>query len=101
MIRKGRVLAVSVLFVLGTGVAAAAEQAADHLAQALSSYTTFQAAFTQVISDEQGRVMQESSGELKARRPGLFYWKTDPPANQIIVSDGKTVELYDPDLEQV
>lgn len=101
MIRTGRVLAASALLMMGAGVAAAAEQAADRLAQALSSYSTFQAAFTQVVSDEQGRVMQESSGDLKARRPGLFYWKTDPPANQIIVSDGKTVELYDPDLEQV
>ena len=45
--------------------------------------------------------MQQTTGNLKAKRPGLFYWETDPPANQFIVSDGETVELYDPDLEQV
>ncbi len=38
---------------------------------------------------------------MKAKRPGLFYWKTSAPLSQFIVSDGETVEVYDPDLEQV
>ncbi|MGM0569189.1 outer membrane lipoprotein chaperone LolA [Marinobacter sp.] len=102
MIKTGRALLGSLaLLLMTTGVATSAESAADRLADALSSYSTFQAGFTQVVADEQGRVMQESTGNLKAKRPGLFYWETDPPANQFIVSNGETVELYDPDLEQV
>ncbi|MCK7544676.1 outer membrane lipoprotein chaperone LolA [Marinobacter bryozoorum] len=102
MIKTGRALLGSLAALLmTTSLASADEGAADRLADALSRYSTFQAAFTQVVADEQGRVMQETTGNLKARRPGLFYWETDPPANQFIVSDGETVELYDPDLEQV
>lgn len=102
MIKTGRALLGSLAALLmTTSLASADEGAADRLADALGRYSTFQAAFTQVVADEQGRVMQETTGNLKARRPGLFYWETDPPANQFIVSDGETVELYDPDLEQV
>ena len=35
------------------------------------------------------------------KRPGLFRWHTDEPMEQLLVSDGKQVWLYDPDLEQV
>lgn len=101
MIKVGRTLLATATLVLFSGVAWAQEQAADRLADTLSSYATFQAAFTQTVADVRGRVIQESSGNLKAKRPGLFYWETQPPANQFIVSDGETVQLYDPDLEQV
>lgn len=102
MNKTGRVILASfALLLFATGAVRAEQQAADRLASALGGYSTFQAAFTQVVADEQGRVMQETTGNLKAKRPGLFYWETDPPANQFIVSDGETVELYDPDLEQV
>lgn len=101
MIKAGRTLLATATLALFSGVAWAQDQAADRLADILSSYSTFQAAFSQTVADDRGRVIQESSGNLKAKRPGLFYWETDPPANQFIVSDGETVELYDPDLEQV
>lgn len=76
-------------------------RAAANLSELLGEYATFQASFNQEVSDERGRLIQESQGQLKARRPGLFYWETEPPANQYIVSDGQRVEVYDPDLEQV
>ncbi len=34
------------------------------------------------------------------QRPGLFYWHTEATAEQTMVSDGKKVTLWDPDLEQ-
>lgn len=34
------------------------------------------------------------------QRPGLFYWHTEAPNEQTMVSDGKKVTLWDPDLEQ-
>jgi len=34
-------------------------------------------------------------------RPGKFYWRTETPFPQTVVSDGETLWLYDPDLEQV
>ena len=45
--------------------------------------------------------MQETAGELSLKRPGLFRWHTDQPMEQLLVSNGKKVWLYDPDLEQV
>ena len=35
------------------------------------------------------------------KRPGLFRWHTDAPMEQLLVSNGEKVWLYDPDLEQV
>jgi outer membrane lipoprotein carrier protein len=101
MIKAGRTLMATATLMLLSTAAGAQEPAADRLADTLSSYSTFQAVFNQTVADDRGRIMQESSGNLKAKRPGLFYWETEPPANQFIVSDGDTVKLYDPDLEQV
>ncbi len=43
---------------------------------------------------------QTFSGVMKVARPGKFYWETLKPAKQTIVTTGKTVWIYDPDLEQ-
>ncbi|HTN32851.1 MAG TPA: outer membrane lipoprotein chaperone LolA [Marinobacter sp.] len=75
--------------------------AADNLASMLKSYETYQADFIQIVVNERGHHVQESRGSLKAKRPGLFYWETSAPMPQFVVSNGSTVEVYDPDLEQV
>jgi len=95
-------LAVAVLF---TGFAAAKEagsaSAADELASLLEGYESYQADFIQIVVNENGNKVQETRGTLKAKRPGLFYWETSAPLSQFVVSNGETVEVYDPDLEQV
>lgn len=75
--------------------------AAGELASVLKSYKSFQADFIQIVVNERGHHVQETRGSLKAKRPGLFYWETSAPLSQFVVSDGDTVEVYDPDLEQV
>ena len=37
---------------------------------------------------------------MKVERPGKFYWETTSPAKQTIVTTGKVVWIYDPDLQQ-
>ena len=37
---------------------------------------------------------------MSVKRPGLFYWHTDAPNEQTMISDGQKVTLWDPDLEQ-
>jgi outer membrane lipoprotein carrier protein len=95
-------LGVAVLF---TGFAAAKEagsaSAADELASLLEGYESYQADFIQIVVNENGNKVQETRGTLKAKRPGLFYWETSAPLSQFVVSNGETVEVYDPDLEQV
>ena len=76
-------------------------QPAADLAQLLKGYRTFEASFIQIVVNDNGQNTQETRGELKAKRPGLFYWETSSPHSQFIVSNGEEVEVYDPDLEQV
>lgn len=77
------------------------KDAAGKLASLLRSYQSYQADFIQIVVNESGNRVQETRGALKAKRPGLFYWETSAPLSQFIVSNGETVEVYDPDLEQV
>ncbi|KIQ04943.1 MULTISPECIES: outer membrane lipoprotein chaperone LolA [Pseudomonas] len=77
------------------------EAAVQRLTQLLNQAQTITARFSQLSLDGSGTQLQETSGELALKRPGLFRWHTDEPMEQLLVSDGKQVWLYDPDLEQV
>jgi outer membrane lipoprotein carrier protein len=70
------------------------------LGQLLGS-DTITARFSQLTLDGSGTQLQETAGEMSVKRPGLFYWHTDAPNEQLMVSDGQKVSLWDPDLEQV
>src|SRR5690606_41802687 len=37
---------------------------------------------------------------ISLKRPRKFRWHTDPPLEQLLISDGEKIWLYDPDLEQ-
>lgn len=78
--------------------------AADPLAELLALLTPVKglsATFTQDTFNAQDVVLQHNEGELKAQEPNRFYWKTAEPFPQEIVTDGKTLWVYDPDLAQV
>lgn len=87
------------LLVISTPVLA--ETASQDLAELLRHVDTFSAKFKQTLISAKGQTLQQIDGNLKAKRPGLFYWYTSPPLEQEIVTDGEQVWLYDPDLEQV
>lgn len=70
------------------------------LVEKLGKINTFSGTFVQYSVDQKGARIQESRGELKADRSGLFYWHTSEPLEQTVVSNGKEVTVYDPDLEQ-
>src|SRR3990167_7297198 len=67
----------------------------------LSQAQTLTARFSQLTLDGSGTQLQETAGELSLKRPGLFRWHTDEPQEQLLVSNGQQVWLYDPDLQQV
>jgi len=101
-------LATALFAMILTGAATAAvsdatarKDAATQLAALLGSYETYQADFIQIVVGNGGERIQESRGSMKAKRPGLFYWKSKAPMAQHIVSNGDEVSMYDPDLEQV
>ena len=72
----------------------------SQLVEKLSKINTFSGTFVQYSVDQKGARINESRGELKADRSGLFYWHTTEPLEQTVVSNGKEVTVYDPDLEQ-
>lgn len=57
--------------------------------------------FHQLVTDKQGRKVQEVDGEMQLKRPNKFRWDYNKPYEQQIISDGKQVWLYDPELAQV
>jgi outer membrane lipoprotein carrier protein len=70
------------------------------LTQLLETSKTLTANFSQLTLDGSGTQLQETRGDMVLQRPGLFYWHTEAPNEQTMVSDGKKVTLWDPDLEQ-
>jgi len=95
-----RMLLVSALAMASVS-AVADDQAVKSLTQLLEKSQTLTGRFSQLTLDGSGTQLQETSGEMALQRPGLFNWHTDAPQEQLMVSDGKKVSLWDPDLEQV
>lgn len=94
-------LAALCLFSLPAMVMADEDAAAQRLNTLLSNASTMTADFSQMTLSANGASMQETTGNLALKRPGMFRWHTDAPAEQELVSNGQTIWLYDPDLEQV
>lgn len=92
----GRVL---LLAVLVPGVAGAAS--VEVLKGMLEQTTTARARFAQMVLDKNLKMVQQATGTMQFSRPGKFRWEYDKPHEQLIVSDGKRVWLYDKDLNQV
>jgi outer membrane lipoprotein carrier protein len=57
--------------------------------------------FVQQVYDSNGKLKESSSGRVAMSAPRLFRWEYVKPYPQLIVADGKTVWVFDPDLEQV
>lgn len=90
-----------VLILLSSSVSAEAKQSPlQELVETLNRIDTISGTFVQYSVDQRGARVQESRGELKAERGGKFYWHTFEPLEQVVVSDGSEVTIYDPDLEQ-
>src|SRR5690554_1697528 len=89
------------LSLLSPAVSAEDQSAAERLNELLSQAQTMTGGFSQMTLSSNGASLQETTGSLALKRPGMFRWHTDPPLEQILVSNGEKIWLYDPDLEQV
>lgn len=67
----------------------------------LTALQSLDANFVQATRDNNGRTLQELKGTLIVAKPGKMRWQTTPPFEQLVVSDGELVWIYDMDLEQV
>lgn len=57
--------------------------------------------FRQQVFTPTGKLKETSSGRVAVSAPRLFRWEYKAPFEQLIVADGKTVWVFDPDLKQV
>lgn len=98
---------ISIWLIIGIGLlttinaSAKSTDAATRLQQLLSNYQKFSSQFEQQVISEDGRKIQQTKGELLLEKPNRFRWTTKQPFPQEIISDGKYLWIYDPDLEQV
>ena len=97
--------------VFAAPVAASAQQATSSLVQQLAGLQRLTADFEQSTKTTNNKTVQKKGltvqhmnqtfkGVMKVERPGKFYWETTSPAKQTIVTTGKVVWIYDPDLQQ-
>ena len=96
-----RMLLLTVLSFTCVTAVADDEIAVQRLTELLNQAETITARFSQLTLDGSGTQLQETAGQLALKRPGLFRWHTDEPMEQLLVSNGEKVWLYDPDLQQV
>ena len=96
-----RMLLLTVLSFTSVAAMADDEVAVQRLTELLNQAQTINARFSQLTLDGSGTQLQETAGQLALKRPGLFRWHTDAPMEQLLVSNGEKVWLYDPDLQQV
>jgi len=97
MIKKTS-LALILLIVTGTVLA---QSAAEKLQGYLQQMQTLEGNFQQLTLDARGERLQETQGSVQLAKPGRFYWSTEQPFPQMLISNGATLWVYDPDLEQV
>lgn len=61
---------------------------------------SFQGRFQQVDQNSDGQPVK-ATGEIYYLKPGKMRWVYAPPNDQVLVTDGKTVWLHDPILDNV
>ena len=77
------------------------QNAIKDLQQLLSKVKSFTSRFVQEAQNGQGKVLQSIKGKMDVAKPGKLRWQTEGVYEQLVISDGKSLWIYDQDLEQV
>jgi outer membrane lipoprotein carrier protein len=106
MVYQGEINMKKILALIATlfflfSIAYAGDKDSADLQSRLSSLRTLKANFKETVSDEDGGILQISSGVVTIKKPGYFRWEILSPSPQLIVTDGSRVWIYDEDLAQV
>jgi len=83
---------------LAAGVAA--DDGAE-LARLLDGMASYKGDFEQSVMNRFGEVMQVATGVMHVQRPGRLRWEVRDPYPQLVLADGRSLWVFDPDLEQV
>lgn len=91
---------VALLTALTLGAAAVHAGAVDQLRAFVRDVQGGRTAFTQTVTSADGKRTKISSGEFEFLRPNRFRFDYRKPYEQLVVSDGQKVWIYDADLNQ-
>ncbi len=82
-------------------VVTAQQQDFERLESLLAEISTLSADVVQHIVESDGGILEQSEIQMLLKKPDGFYWETLSPFPELIVSNGKKLWNYQPDLEQV
>lgn len=97
--RRATVRLLACLAAAGAGAQAA--PALEALERRLQAMTSFQADFEQTVLNRFGETLQTTSGRMYLERPGRLRWDVAAPYPQLVLADGESLWVHDPDLAQV
>jgi outer membrane lipoprotein carrier protein len=84
-----------------TASAAVAADARAQLDAFVKQVRSATGTFTQSTQSSRGQPAPAQSGTFAFERPGKFRWAVEKPYEQLVLSDGRKLYQYDPDLAQV
>ena len=99
-----RGLAAALAFCVAPALAPASAMAAtaqEQLRAFVNTVTAATGSFSQYTVNPQGRTQPAQTGVFSFQRPGKFKWAVQKPYEQLVISDGRQVFQFDPDLAQV
>ncbi len=91
---------VTVLFSFQAALAQENDNVVRSVENLLEVNRNIEGEFRQITYDEKGKELQVSQGVFLLAKPNQFVWDSVTPFAQRIVSDGKTITVWDVDLEQ-
>jgi len=105
LIVSGRVF-LATLVVLSVSIAYSSRAfAADDVLERLQAFSldlkSFSANFEQSLYSADSDLLKNDIGTLVLKRPGKFVWRYDGAEGQEFISDGKSIWMFDKELEQV
>lgn len=75
--------------------------ARSELERFASELDRFQAEFTQTVKSQDGRVQDQSQGQVWLQSPDKLRWVYTGDFPEVIVADGENIWIYDESLDQV
>jgi outer membrane lipoprotein carrier protein len=78
-----------------------ADEIGKRVQQFYDSTKTFKATFAQTYTIKVQNVKKESKGTVTFEKPGKMSWSYDAPNGNRVVSDGKTIRVYEKENEQM
>jgi len=78
-----------------------ASSAKSQLINYLDKFHSLKTHFKQKVVNAKGEVVGKAQGTMYIKRPNHFRWEVKKPYAQLMIANGRTLRIYDKDLNQV